>query len=232
MLNLIDLFEEVGIVGIGDRFSNAVDRVRAVINQQTGDRIRTLMDMMKSALVTYVRNTQDVLTGREIYHHALKSGSDNMLTVTGAAILANALSGRHKDQAKALMKGVGARLSGAQSGIQENASSGAVSAGAIATAPTEKKKKREDSIFAEELSWDDLIGEPAVIEKLTQIAYHGQETIIENVLVDPTTAELVLAAHDMMAPDKRRLYGNKSISEMIRIAERAVERGIIQVIIE
>lgn len=234
--DIVELLEFAGAtntLGVGNRFNQAIERVRAVVNKQGSDRISTLKDMMKSALTTYVQNTRDVITGRDIFHRAIMSGADTMLTVTGAAILANALAKRHGDQAKTLMKGVSSRLSGPQSSMHENASGGAVSAGAIAAVPTGKKKKlirRPDSIFAEALSWDDLVGHPAVIDQLTEVAYSGKETLIENVLVDPITAELVLAVHDSLASDKKRRYESKSIAEMIMIAERAVERGIIQVV--
>lgn len=231
--DILELFEEAGI-GVGNRFSQAIERVRAVVNRQGTDRIRTLKDMMKSALMTYVRNTQDVVTGREIFHRAIMSGGDTMLTVTGATILANALAGRHADQAKTLMKGIAGRLSGKRPAMAENASGSAVSAGAVATVPSGKKKllKRADSIFAEGLSWDDLMGEPAVMTKLAEIADSGMEKLIENVMVDPMTAELVMVAHNMLSPSKKRQYENKTIEEMIDLAERAVRRGIINVSIE
>src|SRR5258708_17594899 len=130
MLDITDLFEEAGI-GVGNRFAQAVERVRAVVNRQGTDRIRTLKDMMKSALMTYIRNTHDVVTGREVFHRAIMSGGDMMLTVTAVAILANALTGRHKDQAQALMKGIAGKLSGPQPAMQENASDAAVSADGV-----------------------------------------------------------------------------------------------------
>lgn len=235
LLEFVDANGTLGAgIGVGDRFNRAIERVRAVVNRQGTDRIRTLKDMMKSALMTYVRNTQDVVTGREIFHRAIMSGGDTMMTVTGAAILANALAGRHKDQAQTLMKGVAGRLSGPQRpGMQENASGAAVSAGAIATVSMGKKKKRrEDSIFAEQLTWDDLVGEPAVIDKLYEIVASGQDKLIETTIIDPATAELILAVHGAMAPDKQKRYANKSIEEMVQIAEWAVQRGIIQIVVE
>lgn len=237
---------ETDVVGMGDRFSKAIDRVRASLNQQGGDRIRTLMDMMKSAILTYIQRTHDVRTGREVFNRAVRSGGDTMLTVTGATILANALAGNHSEQAQTLLRGVAAKLSGAQP-VAENASGAAVSTGAIATVtgPLGAKKRkaqmirRQNSIFAEDnkplvcsLSWNDLEGQPDTIQKLNEIIESMKNAVVEGVLIDPSTAELVLAVHDSLSGRKQRRYAGKPVSEMIEIAHRAVQRGIISVVME
>jgi hypothetical protein len=225
---------ETDIIGLGDRFSKAIDRVKSALSTQGRDKIRTLKDMMKSAVLTYIQRTHDAMTGREIYHRAIMSGGDQMLTVTGAAILANALASHHSDQAMALMKGIVKKLSGPQM-VPENASAAAVSAGAIATIPMNKKKGkiiRRDSIFAENLSFNDLEGNPDTITMLSEIINTTETLVIEGVVVDPTTAELVLAVHDSLPEDQRRRYAAKPVSEMAGIAYRAVQRGIISVVME
>jgi hypothetical protein len=220
-------------VGLGDRFSQVIARVKAAAARMGSDSIRTIKDMMKSALLTYVEKTNDTQTAREIFHRAIMSGADTMLTVTGATILANALAGQHKQQATALVRGVAGRMSGKQP-VGENASGGAVSAGAIAvaTTPANKKKqiiRRQNSIFAETVTWEDLQGIPQTIGLLENVAYGNKSVQIEGIIVDPTTAELILAVHQSLDTEKKPQYEAKSLKEMIDIAYRAVERGLISV---
>ena len=299
---------ETDVVGMGERFSKAIDRIRASLSQMKGDRIRTLMDMMKSSILTYIQRTHDVRTGREVFNRAVRSGGDTMLTVTGAAMLSNALASNHAEQAMTLLKGVAAKLSGAQpkpvtenadmmlepicvdielfirmlefaredakddlilhkvieraeelghrgkkildmsdytfltqdqshSQVSENASGAAVSSGVIATFATGNKKRkpvirRRDSLFAEDLSWNDLEGQPDTIQKMNEISDTMENMIIEGVIVDPSTAELVLAVHDSLSGQKQHRYASKPVSEMIEIAHRVVQRGIISVVME
>lgn len=223
-------------IGLGDRFSKVIDRVKAVA-MQTGDSIRTIKDMMKAALLTYVQKTNDTQTAREIFHRAITTGADTMLTITGAAILANALAGQHQQQATGLIRGIASKMSGKQPAVVENASGGAVSTGsiAVATSPINKKKqiiRRQDSIFAEQISWEDLQGLPVTISLLENVVERNETIQIEGVMVDPTTAELVLSVHRSLASNKQRQYECKSLDEMIGIAYRAVQRGLINVVME
>lgn len=81
----------------------------------------------------------------------------------------------------------------------------------------------------ESLEWNDLIDNPPIFESLRKIAEGVQNREIQGVVVDPTTAELVLATHIALTPDRRRRYESKSVDEMIRIANRLVEQGAITV---
>ncbi len=221
-------------VGLGDRFNHVLEKVRAVVNA-SNDRIRMLKDLMKTALLTYVQKTHDTQTGRLIFHKAIMAGSDTMLTVTAATMLANVLADSHGDQAQALLQGVAAKLSGKRemgSEIWENASGGAVSTGAIAITSGGKKKKRQDSIFAESVRWDDLQGRPDIMEQLAEIINLAENKVISDILIDPTTAELLLATHGAMTPSNQRRFEAKPLSEMIQIAHRSVQRGLIRVVLE
>lgn len=230
---------ESDFLGIGNRFANAIDKVRMSLNQQKGDRFRRLMDMMKSALLTYVRSTHDAVTGREVWHRGLHShNSDLMMTITAAACLANALMKQSPDQAQNFLRGIAKKLSGAQKkapAMIENSSGAAVSAGSVAAfamGSKKKKMRRPDSIFAEDMSWLDIQEFPDAISTMQQIVQENQNKHYAGVLVDPATAELVLAVHSSLRPEKRIVYEGKPINEMIGIAFRAVQRGLIQVVME
>ncbi len=216
-------------IGLGQRFSKILDRVQTIVNQSGSDQIRALKEMMKRVLSDYVKRTSDALTARHIFHNAIMQGKDTMLTVSAAGLLANALAGQHPQQATQLMQQVGSRLTGERP-MSENSSGAAVSAGAIATTPTglKAKKRRRGSIFAE----GEVIQDPHFIDLLREIANGTANRPVDGVLVDPTTAELVLAAHTALNPAKRRQFENKSISEMIRIANRLFEQGEIEIIVE
>ncbi len=232
------LNEKADPIGLGDRFGKVLDKVQASLNTHGTDRVRTLKDMMKSSLITYVRATHDAVTAREMYHRAIMSGSDTMLTVTAATILANALSGQHQDEAKMLIQQVASRLSGKQPRIpsMESASASAVGSGAIAVAAKGMKKKirRRDSIFAEgdRVTWDDLIGNPTILDILREISEQGNSRPYDGVLVDPVTAELVLNVHQSLTKPNQQRYESRSLTEMIKIAHRAVERGLIEVVMQ
>lgn len=235
---------ETDIGGLGVRFATVIDKVRSAV-QGTGEKIKTLKDMMKSALLTYAKNTNDIMTARAVYHRAIMSGGDTMLTVTGGTILANALAKQHGEQAKNLLRGISQKLSGAQP-VEENASGGAVSAGAIATVATPGKTRKnrdkpKDSIFlenstehiyTESLTLNDLLGIPETMKVLREVAETGCGRQHNGVMVDPTTAELVLSVHSSLKPKKRQEYEAKSYTEMVDIAYRAVQRGLIEVSME
>ncbi len=287
------LFEAT--TGMGDRFNHVLEKVRAAVGS-SNDRVRMLKDMMKASLLTYVQKTHDAPTGRQIFHKAIMAGSDTMLTVTAATMLANALAGSHADQAESLLKGIAAKLSGKhEMGMWENASGAAVSVGAT-TAPNGKKQKmrRRDSIFAEDedwdinhdendpveqaawrkmihkkypghlggrvdpvvnppldadadmtnvvpfkrkqtesyLNWDDLQERPDMMQKLVDVVDLQEDKVIANILVDPVTAELILAVRESLTPGNQRRYEAMPLNEMIQIAYRAVQRGLIQVVME
>src|ERR1044071_2088900 len=144
------LDEKAEPFGLGDRFARVLEKVRATVDQHGSDRVRTLRDIMKSALMNYVRKTHDAVTARDMYHRAVMSGTDVMFTVAAAAFLANALSGPHENEAKMLMRQVAGRLTGRQPvPAMENASGAAVGSGSIAVAAKGMKKRRRDSIFVE-----------------------------------------------------------------------------------
>lgn len=84
----------------------------------------------------------------------------------------------------------------------------------------------------ESLEWGDLIDNPPIFEQLRKIAEGVENRVVSGVLVDPTTAELVLATHIGLSPDRRRRYESKNVNEMIRIANRLVAQGAISVVME
>lgn len=225
------LVEAKSGIGLGARFDRVIEKVRASASRAGKDRIRTLKDMLRSALGDYVRKTSDAVTARDVYHRAIMSGSDMMLACTAGAILANALHGQHANEAKSLLQQIAGRLSGRQPPTAMESSGAAVGSGAVATR-TGKKKRRRESIFAERLAWDDLLGLPARLETLREIRETGVAKRHNGVLVDPTTAELVLSVHHSIPPENRQRFASKSIAEMIGIAHRCVQRGLIQVCLE
>lgn len=376
-----DPLNEADIVGISDRFADVIDKVRGAAKKTGSDQIRTLVAMMKAALAAYVKKTHDAMTARGIFHDAVMGGGDAMLTVTAAAILANALCGHHAKQAQSLMQCIAKRLSGPQRRMHENASGGAVGTGAIAAVEMgqKKKKPKTDSIFAEgdvvpfgrpkppeappprdsawsdddqlppdikdiskrfgsmvkygssnvvpmhqeaepepdpsamspgemtrmvaanagwkhidterypsgeiavfqppgrygsanylyiypggewkyanikggagglegflvdhvrsarnfeskeRLSWNDIQDLPATLDLMEQIARRGRPQPIDGVLVDPTTAELVLSVHRGMTAEEARDYEGRPLSEMILIAEQMVEEGLMNIMLE
>jgi hypothetical protein len=152
---------ESDIVGIGDRFSQLLDRIKTTLDQAGSDRFRNLTSMLKLSLKKYISDTGDIVTGRKIFNQSMHKGMDITLVVTAAVILANALSKQHPEQSMGLIKSIAGKLSGAQddtsisdsvnSMIGENTSVAATGSASIAVVPTGKKiiKKRKDSIFAE-----------------------------------------------------------------------------------
>jgi hypothetical protein len=115
-------------------------------------------------LIKYIKATNDVQTGRELFHRAIMSGGEIMLTVTGAALLANVLASQHNGQAKSLMKSVLNKLNGKQ--VDENASSSATGSSSIATTVLRNKKNKDkDSIFAENITLEDLEEKPLIMER-------------------------------------------------------------------
>jgi hypothetical protein len=227
--------KEADGIGLGQRFAKILDRVQMIVNQSGADEVRALKKMMQGVLADFVKRTKDAVTGRHIFHNAIMKGKDAMLTVTAAGLLANALAGQHPREAMQMMQQVGSRLTG-EHPMAENSSAGAVAAGSIATV-VNPKKRRKNSIFAEiernvSLQWKDLQDQPATLDQLREIANGTENRQIESVLVDPTTAELVLATHIALNPEKKRRYEAKPVSEMIRIAYRLLERGGIEVIME
>lgn len=229
-INQTPLAEADGI-GLGDRFGAIIDQVREKIARVGGrNDVRKLKEMMKDALTTYVKQTHDALTARDIFHRAIMSGADVMLTVTASVILANVLSKHNAQSAQHLIQVVAGRLSGNQP-MEENASGAATGAGAI-VGSVAKKKRRKDSIFAEDLQWRDLQDVPEVLDLLREIAEGVVDRKVDDVVVDPTTAELVLAAHQSLSPDRRKRFCHKTISEMIAISDHMVEQGFLQVILE
>lgn len=161
---------EADAIGLGDRFNRVIEKVRMSANRTGKDRIRTLKDMLKSALATYVRNTNDAMTARGVFHRSIKGGSDIMLSVAAATILANALCGNHSKEAQTLMQRVAGKLTGRQPiPAMENASGAATGAGSIATVADKKKKllRRNDSIFAE----GDVIAFPGKLKPNPQNLY-------------------------------------------------------------
>lgn len=375
-----DPLHEADIVGISDRFSDVIDKVRGAATKTGSDQIRTLVAMMKAALAAYVKKTHDAVTARGVFHDAVMGGGDAMLTVTAAAILANALCGHHAKQAQSLMQCIAKRLSGPQR-VRENASGAAVGAGAIAqTATGKKKKSKPDSLFVEDaeilpfrrpqpaepppprdsawaddttmppdirdvsrrfgnmvkygsanvepmhpepepeadpnavppgeiaritagnagwkhidterypsgeiaifqppgrygsanylyiypggewkygdikggvggldgfladharsarnfeskqrLTWNDIQDLPATLDLMEEIVRRGRPQDIDGVLVDPTTAELVISVHRGMTTEEARDYEGRPLSEMILIAEQMVEEGLMAIILE
>lgn len=223
--------KEADGVGLGDRFAAVLDQVRATVSNDGADTVRNLKNMMKQVLSNYVSKTQDVVTGRHIFHNGIMQGQDTMITVTAAGLLANALAASHPKQAMLLMQQIGKKMTG-QRPMSENASAGAVGAGAIATGASslgKKPLKRKESIFAE---WNDLLDQVPTIELVRESAYHGTDVQIDETLIDPTTAELILAAHAGLSPDRRERFASKPINEMVRIAHRLYERGGIQLIVD
>lgn len=218
-------------IGLGARFDRVIEKVRASASRAGKDRIRTLKDMLRSALGDYVRKTGDAMTARDVYHRAIMSGSDMMLTCTAGAILANALHGQHANEAKSLLQQIASRLSGRQPAAAMESSGSAVGSGAVATRGG-RKKRRRDSIFAEGLAWNDLLGLPVNLEILREIQETGVAKRHQGILVDPTTAELVLSVHHSIPAQNRHRFASKSIAEMIGIAHRCVQRGLIQVCLE
>jgi hypothetical protein len=234
MPNLTTLLEKPDGIGLGARFNKVLGQVRDIIGQGGGDAIRTLKEMMKNVLINYVKRTNDTITARNIFHNAIMQGQDTMLTITAAGLLSNALAGQHPREAMQLMQQVGSRLTGQRPTIGENASGAAVGAGSIAgvaTGATTPKKRDKKSIFAE-ISWRDLQDQPPTINLLREIAADEINRPISGVLVDPTTAELVLATHTALSPDRRQRFEAKSVSEMIRIANRLFEQGGIELIVQ
>lgn len=379
-------------IGLGKRFSQVLDRVRSAVGETGGDMIRSLKEMMKEALKTYVKRTNDALTARDVFHHAIMAGAEKMLAITALVTLANALCRHSPKEAQKMVRQAASRLTGAQ--FAENTSGGAVGSGAIATVPLgRKKKRRKDSIFAEadvipfgrtapvqnpaldaksdmtnvtpfpkankrvgdyfvivyqpgseehqvmmdldeiltvakwfniskpdlsasmwyqpgpasadvptmhifhpdqsrlspvemaritrlmqkqepasaqqprapiehaehqhdpnapqgdptqwvpssrwepvrteeSLTWDDLLGNATLIEVLREVADCGCERKVGGVMVDPTTAELVVAAHQALSPANRRKFHTKTLPEMVQIANRMVERGFLSVVME
>jgi hypothetical protein len=159
-----DPLYETDIIGLGKRFSNIIDKVRNKVKSMGSDSIKSLKNIMKLSLIKYIKATNDVQTGRELFHRAIMSGGEIMLTVTGAALLANVLASQHNGQAKSLMKSVLNKLNGKQ--VDENASSSATGSSSIATTVLRNKKNKDkDSIFAENITLEDLEEKPLIMER-------------------------------------------------------------------
>jgi hypothetical protein len=218
-------------VGLGARFTKVLDQVRNIVS--TGnDRVRAAKEMMKRVLTDYTKRTNDAVNARDIFYNAIHQGTDDMITVAAAGLLANALARQHPQQAVQMMRSVGSRMTGERPPVSENASGAATGSAAIAAVPTGvKAKRRKESIFAE-MSWDDLQDRPPTINLLRETAGGIENRSIGGILVDPTTAELVMATYVGLDPQRKRRFEAKEVSEMIRIATRLFEQGAIQIIVE
>lgn len=235
---------EADRLSLGDRFSSIIDRVRGALGEMGAEHIRNLKEMMKIALQDYVRKTRDAITARELFHSAIMSGSETMLNVTASAILANALAKHNPNSAQDFVQKVAGKILGRE--IAENASVAAVGSAAIATVPAgpkRKRKARKDSIFVsdggyqksvrnESLGWQDLQDHPDLIETLRKIVHYGRQQLIDGVIVDPTTAELVLVTDQSLNGESQRSFRTKTLSEMIEFSTFLVEQGFLQVYME
>jgi predicted nucleic acid-binding protein len=225
---IIPVLNEADPVGLGDRFAKIIDQVRAKVADASGNQdVRNLKEMMKTALQSYVQKTHDAQTARNIFHHAIMSGADTMLTVTASVIMATALAGQNIKTAQHIVQTIAGKLTGEQ--VAENASGAATGAGAVAVAPGVKKKRRKDSIFAEDLGWRDLQDKPEIMSLLVEIAQSGKDREIDGIMVDPVTAELVSAVHSSFSPKMQKYFVGNSLSEMIELANEMVRTGQISV---
>lgn len=307
-----DLHEANGLK-LGNRFVQVLNKVKAIVGPPGADAYRRVKQMMEQVIDNYIKRTNDIQTGRHIFSHAIHKGLDEMLTVTAAGLLANALAAVHPQQSMLMMRTVSRSLGGDQS-IRENASGAAVGAGAIAGVAmgAKAKKRRKDSIFAEAeqghlhmraapetgskvafathagghaevedhlanlqshirdkrlpahnvsiqntrtgevhhakvgpegvykrsysnldegLSLDDL-QDVDRIKIFREIASGIENRYVDGILIDPDTAEMVIAAHLSTSGKQRKVYEGYDTSEMVEYAKGLFDTGELHVVIE
>jgi hypothetical protein len=93
--------------------------------------------------------------------------------------------------------------------------------------------KRSYNNLDESMTWADIQDPDTVhMQIIREVAGGVGNRVVGGVLIDPTTAEMVVATYLALSPDRQTRYAGKNVSEMVRIAEKIFEKGGIEVVME